>query len=237
MAPMDTDAYVAQVSDAYRAIGRHVVKFSLLVSRMRWLICWRLSARSSEPNNYAEVLFVDMAAGRVGDAFFSLCQLVAGYDDEERLVAAKLQNDVLKAVKFRNRIAHVDWWVGHAPYDADKINDPVYTTLKRMGKSDAHFAEDVTVPVRDLDKKTNQLLGLTNFVTEFGYLALGLPLGVYETDEDGETIVQHNQPGSEPSTIYRVRDVFKMGGLKQDQYVVREGPKAGILPSWGLPIV
>jgi hypothetical protein len=108
---VDDDAYKQQVNDAYRAIGRHVVKFSQLVSRMRWLVSWRVALHSTEPYNYAEMLFLEAAAGRISDVFFGLCQIVHKYDpdSDEREVAGKLHAEVGRAVNYRNRLAHGDW--------------------------------------------------------------------------------------------------------------------------------
>jgi hypothetical protein len=238
---VDDASYVTQVNDAYRALGRHVVKFSMLISRMRWLVSWRVALHSTEPYNYAEMLFLEAAAGRISDVFFGLCQIIHKYDPdtEELEVAGKLQAEVARAVKYRNRLAHGDWWVGylHGSEDPERIEDPAFTVLKRLSKTDTHFAEDEFVPVADLDAKTDRLVELTALVTEFGYLALELPIGVLETKREGETVITHSKPGTEPSTRYRVGEVFGMAGRGQHRRLVRNGTKAGVLPAWKLQLL
>ena len=233
---INDEQYAAELNDAYRALGRFIVKFSQLISRMRWLASWRVALNSSENENYAELFFVEASAGNVSDAFFGLCRLIADYTPEEDEVAGKLQNDVMKVIKYRNRTAHGDWWVGYLSTKGDKIADPAFTVLKRLGKTDRHFAEDEPVPVKKLDERTDQLVELTALVSEFGFLALGFPLGVFETEEDGVLTVKYRPTGTQPSTRYRVSDVLTMTGPQHKRRVVRQGPKAGLLPAWKLQL-
>jgi hypothetical protein len=209
-------------TEAYIAIGRHVVKFSQLIARMRFLISQRITNAGNEPREYVELLMAEASATPIANAFFGLCRLVGDLDDDERLVASRLQNAVQRAIEYRNHIAHRDWWVGRV---ADEVEeDPLITHLHPMsGKGD--FEKEIPVPPAELEERTRALLSLTALVMEFGHLSLKLPIPIV-VEPRGH--VQIRVAAGE----FRVRDSLAVHGAKEQARVVRAGPEAKRILSW-----
>jgi hypothetical protein len=218
MTPMTDDEFREQVGHAYSALGRHVVKFSLLIAEMRQLSARRL-AGGDEQQDHAEVLFGKAPAGDISDGFFGLCQLVGDFNDADQVIATALKIRVESAISFRNRVAHADWLIGiEREAGADRVEHPEYRLLKRMDKHGA-FRDKAKLTVEEIDKKTDRLVDLLNATEEFGRIALGLMVLV--VDERGKV--------SRPTERYRVSDIFVAEGPRQDADVLREGSRAAEL--------
>jgi hypothetical protein len=213
---MSDDEYREQVGHAYSALGRHIVKFSLIVAEIRQLAARGIAG--GERQDRAEVLFGEAAAGVIADGFFGLCQLVGDFNDADKEIAKALKTRVESAVSFRNRVAHADWLIGiEEDAGADRIEHPEYRLLKRMDKHGA-FRDSAKLTVEEIDKKTDRLVDLLNVTEEFGRIALGLMILAIENGK----VVRPAQP-------YRVSDILAVAGPRTDPDVARDGPRASEL--------
>lgn len=212
---MSQAEYQRQTDDAFRAVGRYVVEFSQLTSRMRRLVAWRLTIGRDNPM-LAELVLGDAMASQIADAFFGLCAYVGHFDEPEERIATNLRNTVKRAIEKRNDIAHGDWWIGLASYDADAIDLP---TLIRIRPVRSHGVEKVEeLAVADIDALSRKIGLLINDLEEFGQIALGLPLMRSNTPPAGGPRGKTNVSVGE----YRVADILAL----RDGKIARDGPCA-----------
>src|ERR1700677_4149030 len=215
---MADDTHQAEVDDGFRAIGLYFVRFSQLVMRMRQFMASRLTI-GRDPIELGELAFAGAMAQQVADSFFSMCRFDGELDDDEQGVANLLRKAVNDQITRRNYFAHGDWWIGHAP-DSGAAPELVRVTPKsRQGD----FAVLETYPPDKLDPWSEEIAELIDDITEFGTLALGLPMVVPAPEGPGWTISQER--------LYRVSDVSvfhrgKAGRHKQPATFTRDGPKA-----------
>jgi hypothetical protein len=73
-----------QRDDAYRAIRRYTVAFSLLVSGMREIVAG--SAAIGEKRDLARLALGSLMAQQIADPFFAICRSVAELDAEEQKI-------------------------------------------------------------------------------------------------------------------------------------------------------
>jgi hypothetical protein len=208
----------ADAKDSYRAIGLYVVRFSRLVMRMRLMMGMRLTI-GRDPLELFELAIAGAMAQQIADSFFSMCRFDGKLDDDELGVANVLRDAVNEQITHRNRFAHGDWWIGFDPA-AGAAPELVRVTPK-VRKGD--FADLTTHPPDKLDQRSRQVEELVDDITEFGMLALGIPVGL---------------PATELNREYRVRDVFtvhpgKSGRHKQPATFTRDGPRADELERLG----
>jgi len=201
----------ADVNDSYRAIGLYFVRFSRLVMRMRLLMGLRLTI-GRDPLELVELAFAGAMAQQIADSFFSMCRFDAKLDDAELGVANVLRDAVNEQITHRNRFAHGDWWIGYDPAGGSAPELVRVTPKVRRG----NFADLTTHPPDKLDQRSLQVEELVDDVTQFGMLALGIPMGRAATELNRE---------------YRVRDVYtfrpgKSGRHKQNATFTRDGPRA-----------
>jgi hypothetical protein len=210
MASLSTDGYNQQTNDAYRAIGRYMVAFSVLVHELRAAVAQHISPGKAP---LANIALGEFSAMPICHAFFGLARLAAGFTRDEAKVADLLAIDVEKAIRTRNDVAHGDWrvgWLGHGASGV-QILDPQLVRIVPHEKRGPFKTKDLTVA--DIDEMTDRLECLTTLAIDFGNIALGLP--IYRAD------------GSLSTDEYRVADVFVVRGKGQNAAIVREGPRAG----------
>jgi hypothetical protein len=186
--------------------------------RMRQMMGQRLTI-GRDPIELGELAFAAAMGQQIADSFFSMCRFDGKLDDDEQGVANILRDAVNEQIKYRNYFAHGDWWIGYDPTAGAAPELIRVTPRSRRGD----FAVLETYPPDKLDPRSEQIAGLIEDITEFGALALGLPM-VVPAPEDlaGWTISQER--------LYRVRDVFafhpgKSGRHKQPATFTRDGPR------------
>jgi hypothetical protein len=190
-----------QINDTYRAIGRYMVAFSLLERSMRW------GLQSGLKNKLSRVVLGEMTAYPLRDAFFGSCRTVCDFDEVEQAVASRLRARVTEEIERRNFIAHAEWLVGYTEGDKPGMATPQRHRNKPMRAEGSH--ESVEETAEDLDKHSEALGQLTNYLHEFGQMCFGFHyLSVRE--------------GGPP----RLRDIFIINGSLKKGTLVREGPRA-----------
>jgi len=169
-----------------------------------------------DPIELGELAFAGAMAQNIADSFFSMCRFDGEYQGDEQEVSNVLQNAVNKQITYRNYLAHGDWWIG-------QLNaDPRHPELIRMlPKSRGEFANLSHHPPQDLDRESDTLRELLEHVSEFGPLALGLPVPVR---------VELGAVQMSESSEFRVGDLFTVqpgnGARQQKATVLRNGPQA-----------
>lgn len=103
--------------DAYRAIGRYVGQFSMLVSFMRNMLASRIAGQGGEGNEreLVDLAFGSLTAEPIANAFFAMCRVVVKLDKGEQAIEANLRKAVLAEIKRRNDIVHGDWLIDPEP--------------------------------------------------------------------------------------------------------------------------
>lgn len=212
---VDVAEWQAEVNEAHRAVGRYVVEFSLLVSRMRTLAGERL--RGGEDCDelappLAELMLGEMSAGLVANGFFGMCHYVGDFEKPEKDVAIALHKAVGTTTRKRNDVAHGDWFIG-STIGGEGVQPPFLLRIRpELGTGAESFKE---YKASDLDERSDRIIDLTRDVHDFGCLALGLPV-LDLAKPQGEQVCRGR---------FRVRDVFETAGSK----VVRTGPIAARL--------
>jgi hypothetical protein len=74
----------AQRDDAYRAIGRYTVGFSLLVSNMRQILAQQIAGPEGPQRGLLDVAFGSLTAEPIAEAFFGMCRTVVHLDKGEK---------------------------------------------------------------------------------------------------------------------------------------------------------
>lgn len=208
----------ADINEAHRAIGRYFVTFSRLVAHMRGLMSQRLVIESKDKVELAELAFGQAEAQRIADSFFAMCRYDGDLSESEKGVCDLLCNAVDEQIKWRNTLAHGDWWI------SPEFGDPANPELIRMKpkKRQGIPAELSRHPPKEMDEHSDVLWRLILDVMEFGMLALGL------------RIVSRSESGvmRAPRREYRVEDVFtytpprNSGKKPRKATFARNGPKA-----------
>jgi hypothetical protein len=181
--------------DAYRAVGRYVVEFSRLIFHMRLAIEGRL--RGSESEVVAARVLSKVGADAIRSNFFALCKESLELIGVEKEIAKRLDSQVRREIKRRNKFAHSDWWIGFGKIEDGSGGNP---TLSGSG-----FLFLNEIPTAEIDGFTDTLHELRQQVAEFGDLCLGRwPL----------------KPDLDPPA--RVGDVFTY----KDGKIRRDGPLA-----------
>lgn len=179
--------------DDYRAIGRYVVEFSVLIAEMRTVVERQLLR---EDPMVPRLALAEHSASQVANAFFAICEQEADLDTEEKGVSARLKQEVLDAIKQRNDVAHGDWDMG-----SGVLGEPELLRTKPGRRAGAWVAK--VWGTGELDAYADQLEDLSERVMEFAWLCLGVhPLTQYK----------HLQ--------VRVRDIFR---YQKHRGVLRKG--------------
>jgi hypothetical protein len=107
--------------EAYRAIGRYVVDFSVMVACMKIDMTTRLASQDRQNQILAAIVFGEATAKQVSDAFFAMCLAVGECDDEGTKIVGKLQAKINQEITRRNDFAHGDWWMGFGGLNASMV--------------------------------------------------------------------------------------------------------------------
>jgi hypothetical protein len=97
-----------QRDDAYRAIGRYTVQFSLLAAGMREIIAEHIAGNDKAA---AQLAFGSLTAKQIADPFFAICRTAADLDTDEQKIEQCLRKHVNEAITERNRIMRGDWFI------------------------------------------------------------------------------------------------------------------------------
>lgn len=156
----------AQRDDAYRAIGRYTVQFSVLVANMRQILVGHLAGEGGTSEGVMNFSLASLTAQPLADAFFGVCRAVSDFDAGEHKIEARLRKQVRDEITRRNDIAHGDWLIASwARPDADP---PIPTLVRiRPSKINEPFnVEDLTV--ERIDSICIEVEGTANSVWEYG---------------------------------------------------------------------
>ena len=155
----------AERDEAYRAIGRYVVDFSIMIACMKMDMTARLASRDDSNQILAAVAFGEAAAKHVSDAFFGMCRAVGGCDDGEAKIVNKLQDKVNDEITRRNDFAHGDWWLGFGGLDTSMVLAR-YKPSRRLSGSLNLYSPGA------LDMAANDVRQLTGWVVDVGGVCL-----------------------------------------------------------------
>jgi hypothetical protein len=206
-----------EIDNAYRAIGRYMVAFSSLMQQMREMLSEHV-AGGILGSHKPELLLGEAMPTALSNAFFGMCRLVADLDDNESKVESAIRKRVKTEIEMRNDVAHGDWEVGWfvatPPY---AVRDPHLIRLL-PGRSEGPRKVQ-SLSVVDIDRLSSRILALLTLVSEFGHLALALPI-VLTLPTEGEATLSTGE--------YRVRDVLVAHQIKRGGPVTirRDGPRA-----------
>lgn len=189
----------AERNDAYRAVGRYVVEFSRMIFHMRFNL--ERQADSKGDTLVAPLLLGRASAQEVRRAFFGVCRSEANLDDSESKIADRLESGVERELKWRNKFAHGDWWVGFGRKEDGSGGDPM---LGRPGAPN-RGSEMQELPADKIDEISDRLYALRQQLGEFGDICLGTWPFQHKLD-----------------WTVRVADVFTINGAT----IVRDGPVA-----------
>lgn len=190
--------------NAYRAIGRYTVQFSVLVANMRTILAEEIAPSDSERQPLAELSLSSLTAGPMADAFFSVCRSVAQLDTAEQAIEKRLRRDVTDEWKRRNDIVHGDWLVAAWVRPGVEVT-PTLVRVKAARVDQPFASEDYTV--ERIDEICTTVEALANVVWEFGTVCtqqgaydpeLGRPAtrvsDALRIDDDGRVVFRFNPP-------------------------------------------
>jgi hypothetical protein len=156
-----------RADDDYRVIGRYVVKFSELVLEMRFAMVQKLSERAKQNNDLAALALSESSAAPIASAFFAMCAHVAwiDWDSPDGKVLRALSEQIQRAIRKRNDIAHGDWHVSEViPLPAS-----LYRTDTRRKMP---LAWEPIANRRDVERLTAELVELQSIVKHVGKACL-----------------------------------------------------------------
>jgi len=189
----------AERNDAYRAVGRYVVEFSRMVFHMRFNL--ERQADSEGDALVASLLLGRASAQEVRRAFFAVCRSKGNLSSSETKIADRLESGVERELKWRNKFAHGDWWVGFGQKKDGSGGDPM---LGRPGTLN-RGPEMQELPASTIDEISDRLYALRQQLGEFGDICLGTWPFQHKLDR-----------------TVRVADIFSINGTT----IVRDGPLA-----------
>lgn len=188
-----------QRDDAYRALGRYFVLFSSLIAVMRDFVAAQI-ARDEEARRLTRLAFGSLQAQQVTDAFFSICRTVAepSLDADELAIEKCLrENHVNAEIRWRNVVAHGDWFVAEWSRGFVDIPPAPPATLVRVqaGKASEPVREE-DLKIEDIDAYGDRVELLRAFIWEFGMICT--------------RTVDYDPSRSRPGV--RIRDRFELTG-------------------------
>jgi hypothetical protein len=158
-----------QQDEAYRAIGRYMVVFSMLIASMRSLMIERLTEPETEAQDLIALAFGSSMAQQIADPFFAMCRAVTNLDESEAQIESLLRRHVNKEIEERNRMAHSDWLIARWTRGDIQVPTAARVLVKARSKE----------PVQQVNYKPEQIDGLgeraellRNVVWEFGSICL-----------------------------------------------------------------
>lgn len=161
----------AQRDEAFRAIGRYTVLFSMLVAGMRQIAAHRIAGQKSNERRLIDLAFGSLTAGPIADAFFGMCRELANLDKDERAIEKRLRKHVLEEINMRNDIAHGDWLIAEWAVGKEATPSPKLVRVK-ASRQNKPFAHD-DLSVEQLDEIGTRVEALGDVVWEFGAICTG----------------------------------------------------------------
>jgi hypothetical protein len=160
------DGNSAQLDRSYRAIGRYFCEFSQLVAGMRVVMTRRLA---TDPPILGELVFGFAGAGDVAEVLFAMCRaVVADFTKQEEKIESALRLRVMKETRWRNDLAHGDWW-------PRSIAPETTLYVARIRPPDGNPSKVIPLTADDLNKRSDDVGALANLVTEFATLCFHDP--------------------------------------------------------------
>lgn len=189
------DPWAADQRDAHRALGSYIAEFSRLVFGMRLELTHAIAGGGmlgGPPATRAEIALGGLTAEPISSAFFAICRDEKGksWDDEERRIADKLEESVIKEIQRRNDYAHGDWFIGFGSKDGPMDAPGLRRTKPQRKSAPTTWTE---IPTVELDRNAREIFDLRQLVLEFGDVCLAL----------------WQNPAAKG---FRVRDVFEIVG-------------------------
>lgn len=151
--------------DAYRAIGRYTVEFSLLVAGMRQIIAGHVA--TEETRELAYLALGSLMAQDIADAFFAICRAATDLDPDEQAIEKCLRTKQVKdEIEERNRIMHGDWLI--ARWTRDDFQAPTAARVRVSARNVKEPFQQRKFKVEEIDKLAERVGALKNIVWEFG---------------------------------------------------------------------
>jgi hypothetical protein len=160
-----------QRDDAYRAIGRYVVQFSMLVAGMRQIMAHRIGGRGGERRTLIDLVLGSPTAEPIANAFFAMCRELTDLDGDEQAIEKRLRKEVLDACTTRNDIAHGDWLIAEWVAGDQETPSPQLVRVKASRQDEPVIQREFSV--QEIDDLGTQLETLGNLVWEFGATCTG----------------------------------------------------------------
>ena len=158
--------------EGYRALGRYIATFSLMVKEMRDRMVWRLQ-RPEDPPLLADLAFGAATAEPISSAFFAMCRLLLLHEADELKTATRLRKLVGEELKLRNDVAHGDWYIGWISVPGGSAEPQLQPHWVERIK--ATRKEGPLAPIsEDLDARSEELEQLTEFLREYGLVCFGM---------------------------------------------------------------
>jgi hypothetical protein len=154
-----------QRDDAYRAIGRYTVEFSMLVAGMREIMAGRITHEKQE-RGLIDLAFGALTAKQVADPFFAICRAGAELDDGELAIEKRLRKQVIEEIEERNKIMHGDWLV--ARWTREDLEAPTAALVRVKASNIEEPFKQENFTASQIDEICDRVIGLRNVVWEFG---------------------------------------------------------------------
>jgi hypothetical protein len=170
----DIAEWAAQTDDAYRAIGRYVVRFSELVSEMRDMVC-QYVANGVADMHISQLLLGEAGTQHIANAFFATCRTVGELDGDKEAVWRELRKQVDETIRMRNDIAHGEWRIGHRDeLDGEIVTLPPHLVRIIPLRGEGPYKQR-DLSVDDIDSLSDDMDALLTRIHDFGRLALKRP--------------------------------------------------------------
>ncbi len=151
--------------EAYRAIGRYVVDFSIMVACMKMDMTARLASQDDSNRILAAIAFGEATAKHVSDAFFAMCLAAGECDEDEARIVDKLLAKVNEEIARRNDFADGDWWLGYGGLNTSMALARYKPPRKLSGSLDLYSPGA-------LDQAAKYVRQLTGWIVETGGVCL-----------------------------------------------------------------
>jgi len=149
----------------YRAIGRYVVEFSLVVAYMQIDVIERICFET-DTAPLAYLTLGEAPAKQISDAFFAVCAAAGGCDTNELRILRKIQTRLNDEITRRNDFAHGDWFEALGPSDDDNPATFVLTRMKPSRKTNPGSTKPYSS--RDLEAAVDEVRLLASWVLDVG---------------------------------------------------------------------
>lgn len=149
----------------YRAIGRYVVEFSLVVAYMQIDMIERICFET-DTAPLAYLTLGEAPARQISDAFFAVCAAAGGCDKVELRILRKIQGRLNDEINRRNDFAHGDWFDALRPLDEANPATFVLTRMKPSRKTNPGSAKGYSS--RDLEAAVAEVRLLASWVLDVG---------------------------------------------------------------------